>query len=127
MGLGGMTRIVLINRVKKILPDLKKIGRVDRSFSTGLEVENISRLVATMLGISPRNGVIVSRVARGSPAEKAGLTVGDVVVAIDEIRIHSTTDVQRIINAIDVDETRSLTLTVLREGELFKVELELER
>ena len=123
----GIGFAIPINRVKKILPDLKKIGRVDRSFSTGLEVENINRLVAAMLGISTRDGVIVSRVVRRSPAQEAGLQVGDVVVAIDEKRVHSTTDVQRIINAIDVAETHSLTLTVFREGELFKVELELEK
>ncbi len=122
----GIGFAIPINRVKKILPDLKNIGRVDRSFQTGLEVENINRLVAMMLGISSRDGVIVSRIARGSPAEEAGLKVGDVIVAMGGQRVRSTSDVQAIINAIDVRDTRTLKLTVFRDGELSEVHLKLE-
>jgi serine protease Do len=122
----GIGFAIPVNRVKMILPDLKNIGRVDRSFQTGLEVENINRLVAMMLGISPRDGVIVSRVGRGSPAEEAGLQVGDVIVAMGGQRVRSTSDVQAIINAIDVRETRTLKLTIFRDGELSEVNLELE-
>lgn len=123
----GISFAIPINRVKKILPALKKIGHVDRSFQTGLEVENINWLVAAMLGISPSDGVIVSNVAGRSPAENAGLKVGDVVVAIDGNRVRSTTEVQRIINVIDVTEMKNLTLTVFRNGKLYKVVLELDR
>ena len=79
-----------------------------------------------MLGISPRDGVIVSRVGRGSPAEEADLRVGDVIVAMGGQRVHSTTDVQAIINAIDVRETHTLKLTIFRDGDLSEVVLELE-
>ncbi len=47
----GIGFAIPMNRMKKILPDLKNIGRVDRSFQTGLEVENINWLVARMMGI----------------------------------------------------------------------------
>jgi len=116
-----------ISRVKSILPDLQNIGRVDRSFSTGLEVENLNRLEAMMLGISRRDGVIVSRVARRSPAQDAGLEEGDVIVAIDEERVHSTTDVQKIINSLDIREKQQLKLTIYRKGKLQEVELKLEK
>lgn len=123
----GIGFAIPINRVKKILPDLKKIGRVDRSFQTGLEVDNINQLVARMLGISSRDGVIVSRVSKNSPAERAGVEVGDIIFIINGERIHSTTDVQKIINAIDVTETKSLQLRIFRNGKIHEVELELER
>lgn len=123
----GIGFAIPTSRVKKILPDLQTIGRVDRSFRTGLEVENINRLVAMMLGISPRDGVIVSGVAGRSPAEKAGIEVGDVIVAIDGERVHSTVDVQKIINAIDITETTNLKLTIFRDGKLYEAVLELEK
>ena len=116
-----------ISRVKSILPDLKNIGRVDRSFSTGLEVENLNRLEAMMLGISRRDGVIVTRIARRSPAQDAGLEEGDVIVAIDDERVHSTTDVQKIINSLDIREKQQLKLTIYRKGKLQEVELKLEK
>jgi len=121
----GISFAIPINRVKEILPDLKSIKKSESSFRTGLEVENISRLVALMLGISPDDGVIVSHVGLESSAERAGLRVGDVVVKIDEIRVHSTAEVQRVVNSINLTRTKSLTLTVFRNGTLFKVELDL--
>jgi len=118
----GIGFAIPINRVKSILPDLQKIGRVDRSFTTGLEVENISYLVARMMGI---DGVVVSRVSVRSPAENAGIQVGDVIVAIGGERVGSTTDVQDIINRIDIEKDRNLKLTLFREGKLYEVVLEL--
>ena len=123
----GIGFAIPINRVKKILPDLREMGYVDRSFHTGLDVENINSIVAMMLGISPSDGVIVTQVAKESPGERAGLHAGDVIVAIDGERIHSTSDVQRVINALDITEQKTLTLTVFRKGKLHEVALQLEK
>jgi serine protease Do len=123
----GIGFAIPINRVKRILPDLKKIGRVDQSFQTGLEVENLNWLIARMLGISPHDGVVVSRVIKGSSADRAGLEVGDIIVAINGERIRSTADVQRIIDDIDLTESQSLNLKLFRDGKLYTVKLLLER
>ncbi len=123
----GIGFAIPVNRVKKILPELKTIGRVDRSFQTGLEVENLTWLVASMLGISPNDGVIISRIIKNSPAEKAGLKVGDVIVTMNGERIRSTADVQQIIRGIDVTENQKLELSIFRNGKLYTVNLTLER
>ena len=123
----GIGFAIPMNRVKRILPDLKTVGRVDRSFQTGLEVESISYLMARMLGISQRDGVIVSRVTRRSPADRAGIQTGDVIVAIEGTRVRSTTDVQRIINMFDVTEDPNMKITVYRDGELREVEMTVEK
>jgi serine protease Do len=123
----GIGFAIPINQVKKILSDLKSVGRVDRSFFTGLEVENINMVVARMLGISPRHGVIVSHVAEKSPADKAGIRIGDVVVAINGERVQSTTDVQTLINTIDVTEKGTIRLTLFRKGKQSDVELKVDK
>jgi serine protease Do len=123
----GIGFAIPVNRVKKILPELKTIGRVDRSFQTGLEVENVSWLVAAMLGISPNDGVIISRIIKNSPAEKAGLKVGDVIVTMNGERIRSTHDVQRIILSMDVTEDQNLKLSIFREGKLYTVNIKVDR
>ncbi len=122
----GIGFAIPINRVKEILPELKDMGYVDRSFQTGLEVENISWLVARMLNISTRDGVVVSRVKGKSPADRAGVKVGDVIIRIAGQRIQSTDDVQRIINAFDVRENTRMQITIYREGEVYEFELTLE-
>ena len=119
----GIGFAIPINRVKEILPDLKNVGYVDRSFQTGLEVENINWLVARMLNISTRDGVVVSRVKAKSPADLAGLKVGDVIIRIASQRVRSTEDVQRIINTFDVRENMRMQMTIFREGEIYEFEL----
>ena len=113
--------------MKRILPDLKTIGQVDRSFKTGLEVENISYIAARMLGINTNDGVLVTKVNSGSSAEEAGLRVGDVIVSMNGARIHSTRDVRQAIDGIDVTVQSSIGMKIFREGELKDVKLVLER
>jgi serine protease Do len=123
----GIGFAIPINRVKRILPDLKTIGQVDRSFKTGLEVENISYIVARMLGINTNDGVLVTTVKDGSSADEAGIRVGDVIVTMNANRIHSTRDVRQVINSIDVTVQSSIVLKIFRDGELKEVTLILER
>lgn len=121
----GIGFAIPINRVKKILPDLKTEGQVDRSFQTGIAVENMDWLTARMLGLSRYDGVMVTRVDRNSSAEKAGVQVGDVIVAIDANRIRNTSDVQRAIQSVDVTDEKKLQLTLFRDGKLVKKVLHL--
>lgn len=109
-----------INRVKSILPTLKTIGHIDRSFRTGLEVRNISRLIARMKQISTRDGVVVTRVEKNSPSDAAGIEEGDIIVRIAEHRIRSARDAQTVINSIDVTENRDLDIWIYRDGEVVK-------
>ncbi|MCK5149180.1 trypsin-like peptidase domain-containing protein [bacterium] len=114
----GIGFAIPINRVKLILPALKNIGHIDRSFKTGLEVKNISRLVARMKRININDGVIVTRISKGSPAEKAGLKREDIIVKIGEYRIHSAREAQTVINNIDVTEDESLEIWIYRDGKI---------
>ncbi|MBN1780681.1 trypsin-like peptidase domain-containing protein [bacterium] len=123
----GIGFAIPINRVKRILPDLKTVGQVDRSFKTGLEVENINYLVARMLGINPGDGVIVTRVKDGSTAEKAGIQVGDVIVSMEDQRIRSTRDIQHVVNGVDVTVQSEVALKIFRKNKLVDITLELER
>ncbi|MEJ2629260.1 MAG: trypsin-like peptidase domain-containing protein, partial [bacterium] len=122
----GIGFAIPINRAKELLPELKKIGKIDRSFSTGLEVQNLSFITALRLGISPGDGVIVSNIEKGSPADDSDIKVGDVVVMINKQRITSTYDVKQVINRIDIRENNKLELIVYRNGKLKQINIFLE-
>jgi len=109
-----------INRVKSILPTLKTIGHIDRSFRTGLEVRNISRLIARMKQISTRDGVVVTRVEKDSPSAAAGIEEGDIIVRIAAQRIRSARDAQAVINSINVTDETDLDIWIYRNGEVQK-------
>ncbi|MFO7891217.1 MAG: trypsin-like peptidase domain-containing protein [bacterium] len=122
----GIGFAIPVNRAKEILPELKKIGKIDRSFSTGLEVKNLSFTTALRLGISPGDGVIVSGIVNGSPADHSNIKVGDVVVMINKQRISSTYDVKQVINRIDIRENNTLELVIYRNGKLKQISLTLD-
>lgn len=122
----GIGFAIPINRAKEILPELKRIGKIDRSFSTGLEVKNLSFMTALRLGISPGDGVIVSAIEKGSPADRTDIKIGDVVVMINDQRVTSTYDVKQVIDRIDIREDNTLELIVYRNGKLKRVNLTLD-
>lgn len=64
------------------------------------------------LGISMAEGplILVKHVVRGSPAQKAGITVGDVVVALDGVKVLSPAQVSRIVTGHQGGETVSVTV-----------------
>jgi serine protease Do len=86
--------------VKKVLDisnDLKKYGKVRRGW-LGI------RLVLTP------NGVSISDVTRNSPAEKAGIRAGDVLIKIDGKKIHSSRDVQQTIGSLKPEEKTKIVV-----------------
>ena len=121
----GIGFAIPINKVKEILPDLKKIKEKEKSLETGLEVNDINWLVARMLGIPERSGVIVTNVQSGGSADKAGLEVGDVIVAMNGYRIRSTTDVRKLNRILAEENPSELVLRIYRDGRLFDARLRL--
>jgi len=122
----GIGFAIPINRVKMILPDLKKIGRIDRISHIGLEVENINILVAKMLGISPGDGVIVSRIQKKGPAWEKGIKVGDVIVGVNGYRVHNTREFQQVINSIDIINNSVIKFKIFRDEHLIDKSIEIK-
>ncbi len=110
----GLGFAIPINRIKRILRDLMKYGKVDRSWTTGIVVENIAPLVADYLGLPSTEGVIVTDVEADSPARQAGLQVGDVIVAVNGKHIRNQNDIWTVIENLDLKPGDEIRLDVLR-------------
>jgi len=121
----GLGFAIPINRVKRVIADLKRYGRVNRSFWTGLEVEDLNPLIGRFLGLRSSEGVIVSNVEKGSPADQAGLKVGDVIIKIEGHRIRNTRDIWAVLENIDAKAGDVLKLTILRKSKMLTLELKL--
>lgn len=120
----GVGFAIPINRVKKIVNELKAKGKIERNFYTGLEIQTVDRRIARYFGLEKTEGVIISDVKRGSPAEKAGLKVGDIILEINGERIINEDNVISIIS--DAKEGDILNMKILREKKIINVKLKLE-
>ena len=120
----GIGFAVPINRVMEIVEDLKKFGRIDRDFWTGMNIRSIDAKIARYLKLESTAGAVIVEVAPNSPATKAGLQVGDVIRKIDGREVRSDEDVILAVNDARVGQV--LTLTLNRDGEWVETTMTLE-
>jgi len=109
----GVGFAVPINAAKEILPQLRAHGRVVRGW-LGVQIQGLDEDLAKSLKLSETRGALVSEVTAGSPAEKAGLKPGDVVVRLDGKPIETSADLSRRVAVLAPGAT--VQLDVIREG-----------
>ncbi|MBC7187046.1 MAG: trypsin-like peptidase domain-containing protein [Calditrichaeota bacterium] len=123
----GIGFAIPVNTVKRIVRELRDKGRVDREFWTGLEVDEISSMVAFALGLGARRGVVVTDVANNSPGERAGLKPGDVILEVNGKAVRTPDQIMSLISEQDLRPGDKLRLKVYRQGRTFDAEVRLER
>ncbi len=113
----GLGFAIPVNDVKDILSDLIEHGYVTGKPYMGIQVKDVSS-EAQLYGISA--GAAVAYVADGSCAQKAGLQVNDIIIAIDDTAIDSSTALTAALST-DYKAGDTATLTVLRNQEQIKL------
>ena len=101
------------NMAKNVLEQIVKTGKVRRG-QLGVVVQQVTQDIAAGLGLKEARGVIVSSVVPGSPAERAGLRRGDIILALNGEAV-SDGNVLRNRVASTAPGTE-VTLTIRREG-----------
>ncbi len=93
----GIGFAVPINTVRELLPQLSQ-GKVIRG-RIGLQMTAVPRDGYQDFGLKSRAGALVSQVAAGGPAEKAGVKAGDVVTQFNGRPVADTTELQKMVAA----------------------------
>jgi serine protease Do len=112
-GYMGLSFAIPIDVAMKVRNDLQKYGKVSRG-RLGVTIQALSPDLADSFGLKKAEGALVSAVESGSPAEKAGIKPGDVIVAVDGRPIGQSADLPRVIG-----ETRPgtrVSIRIWREG-----------
>ena len=109
----GISFAVPIDEVIRVSDQLKSTGKVTRG-RLGVQISEVTRDVAESLGLGKARGAEVSMVEAGGPAEKAGIKVGDIILAFNKQPIQSTTDLPRLVGASKVGSR--VSVTVWRRG-----------
>ena len=122
----GIGFAIPINRVKEVAEDLKKFGKVERSYTTGVHVQAIDPVMQRYLRLPTSEGVIITDVEKRSSGERAGLQIGDVILEVDSQKINAPKDIIRVIDEGLYKVGDNVTLTILRENNSIDIHLTLE-
>ncbi len=113
-GFQGIGFAIPADLARTIMDALVSDGKVVRGF-LGVGIQNINPALAEKFGLKQNKGVLVSEVTPGSPAEKAGLESGDVIVALNDKEI---ADGQRLrFSVAAIRPGTEVQMRVLRDGE----------
>ena len=121
----GLGFAIPINKVKKIVDELKDLGSIKRDFYTGLKVQNIDDAIAKYFNLENTRGVIVTGVQKNSPAADAGIEVGDVIIQLDEFKINNQTTLSGLLQEFRTNQT--VTLKVVRGSDTKNLKMKLEK
>ncbi len=122
------------------VPELRKLGKLPKPpeppepkmFSwvpeqrkyIGIYLEEINRELSVYFGVKEGRGLLVAKITKDSPAEKAGLKVGDVIIKADGIRTERARDLTGVIQ--DKEKGKRIKLELLRNKKVRSVEVEIE-
>jgi serine protease Do len=122
-GFEGIGFAIPSNMALYISRELIARGKVERGW-LGVSVQDLSYDLSKTMGIEGTRGALVSEVLKASPAEKAGLKQGDVVVAYNGKEIRDASQLRN--EAASSPIGREVRVTILREGKKSEVPVRIE-
>ena len=112
-GYMGLSFAIPIDVAIDVANQLKETGKVTRGW-LGIGIQELTKELAESFGMKNTHGALVASVEKGSPAEKGGLQVGDVITQFNGKPINTSSDLPRIVAATPPGKTAPVT--VLRKG-----------
>ena len=98
-GYQGVSFAIPIDVAMDVAEQLKAGGKVSRGW-LGVAVQEVTADLAESFGLSRPAGALISDVQEGSPAEKSGLQVSDVILQFDGKAVENSGDLPRLVGAI---------------------------
>ncbi|MCX6170671.1 MAG: trypsin-like peptidase domain-containing protein [Ignavibacteriales bacterium] len=121
----GVSFAIPINKISRVTKELKEKGKVERDFWTGLKILTINDQLSKTYKLSSSRGVIITEVQRNSPAQKAGLQPGDIVIGVNSFRVNDDITLGGIIQEFRTGDT--IDVKILRDNKQLTIKMKLEK
>ena len=111
MGAQGLCFAIGINTAKFVASRLLQQGRIRRAY-IGVEAQTVPlhRRIVRFYDLPKETGVMVTGIENGSPAQKAGLREGDVILAFGTQPVAGVDDLHRLLTELQVGTRNSITV-----------------
>ena len=114
----GIGFAIPVNMARRIVPQLKEHGRVTRGW-LGVLIQPVTSDIAESLDLPEAAGALVAKVFEDSPAEEAGIEIGDVIVSFDGQKVEKSADLPSIVantpvgKRVDVEVVRKARTKII--------------
>ncbi len=105
----GIGFAVPVNMARKVMEQILRFGEVKRG-RIGVAIQDLTPDLAQAMNTTHTTGAVIARVDPGSPAERAGLHSGDLVVAINGVAVRGGTQLRNMIGLARIGEDVELTV-----------------
>lgn len=112
-GGGGIGFAIPVSMAKGVVSQLRDSGKVTRGY-LGVRFQPLTADLAKSFGLDSEKGALIASVEKDTPAERAGLKAGDVILEYDGKAINDGNELPRFVAATPVD--KKVKLSVFRDG-----------
>jgi Do/DeqQ family serine protease len=119
----GIAFAIASSIVREVIPHLKLKGRVVRPW-LGIYQQAVTPELALSFGLKRPQGALVAGVLEGSPAARAGLVQGDIILRFDGRKLRDNDELRLAVHRAPVGRTAKLR--ILRDGKEYELNLLLE-
>lgn len=109
----GIGFAIPISMARDIMQQLIEFGEVKRG-RLGVQAQDLTSELARAFNLDINQGAVVTRIEQGSPAQKAGLLVGDVIIRANGKPVRSSIDIYNLVGLMRIGQT--VELEILRNG-----------
>lgn len=119
----GIGFAIPIHMARKVMQQLLDYGEVKRG-RLGVTAQDLTPDLARAFGLQQTRGTVIAQVEKGSAADRAGLQVGDIILAIDGKPVRNSADVRNRVGLLRVGS--SVAIRLLRNGKEQTIEATIE-
>ncbi len=119
-GFMGLSFAIPIDVAMDVVQQIKATGHVTRGW-LGVYIQDVTRELAESFGLAKPMGALVAKLLPGSPAEKAGVQVGDIILEYNGVPVERSAELPPLVGRTRVG--KEAELVILRQGKKMTLKL----